>query len=84
MRYNINNDDKTRRKIVKKSNNIRLTDIRKERCYTQAYLAELLGVTQSTVAMWESGATVPAMKRIIALAELFGKTVDEICACFRT
>lgn len=56
---------------------------RKERHYTQEYLAKLLGVGQSTVACWETGRSIPSMKNIIALAELFGVTVDDICACLK-
>lgn len=56
---------------------------RKEHHYTQEYLAELLGVAQSTVAGWETGRSSPSMKRIIALAALYGVTVDDICACIK-
>ena len=60
-----------------------ISKLRKERHYTQEYLAKRLGVSQSTVSGWEAGRVVPAMKNIIALANLFGKTVDDICACIK-
>ena len=60
-----------------------ISTLRKERHYTQEYLAKRLGVSQTTVSGWEAGRVVPAMKNIIALANLFGKTVDDICACFK-
>lgn len=60
-----------------------LVTMRKDRLYTQAYLARQLGVTQSTVAMWETGKVVPSMKNILALADLYGVTVDDICSCIK-
>ena len=66
---------------MKKGKSIRVADFRKARCYTQAHLAKLLGVTQSTVAMWETGKVIPSMKNIISLAKVLGVTVDDICAC---
>lgn len=60
-----------------------LVTMRKDRLYTQAYLAQQLGVTQSTVAMWETGKVVPSMKNILALAALYGVTVDDICSCIK-
>ena len=51
---------------------------RTQRKWTQAELAERLGVERSTVAKWESGASQPQAAHLIALAEAFGCTVDEL------
>ncbi len=68
---------------MKKRKCICIADIRRARCYTQRYLASLLGVTQSTVAMWETGKVIPSMKNLIALAEVLNVTVDDICALIK-
>ena len=56
----------------------RIRAYRKERKWTQEELAEKIGVERSAVAKWESGKIQPQAAHLIALAELFGCTVDEI------
>lgn len=68
---------------MKKGKCICIADMRRARCYTQSYLAARLGVTQSTVAMWETGKVIPSMKNLIALAEVLNVTVDDICASIK-
>ena len=43
---------------------------------TQENLAEKLGVSRQAVAKWERGETLPDIENCIALAEIFGVTVD--------
>lgn len=45
---------------------------------TQFDLSLLLGVSQSAVAKWETGKTVPAMKHLKKLSEIFNCTIDEL------
>jgi len=45
---------------------------------TQAQVAEALGIQQSAVAQWESGETKPRADKLLALAKLFGCTIDEL------
>ena len=45
---------------------------------TQFDLAKLLGVSRSTVAMWENGTNTPPTNILIKLADLFGCTIDEL------
>ena len=45
---------------------------------TQAEVASHVGVGQSAVAMWETGETLPRASNLIALAKLFGCTMDEL------
>lgn len=54
------------------------TEMRKNHGYTQVKLAELLGVDQSTVSLWESGKTAPNRKTASRLAAIFECTVDEL------
>ena len=56
----------------------RIQEYRKQKKWTQEELARRLGVERSAVAKWESGKSQPQAARLIALAEIFGCTVDEI------
>ena len=56
----------------------RIQEYRKQRKWTQKELADRLGVERSAVAKWESGKSQPQAVRLVALAEIFGCTVDEI------
>ncbi len=56
----------------------RIQEYRKQKKWTQEELAKRLGVERSAVAKWESGKSQPQAARLIALAEIFGCTIDEI------
>jgi len=53
---------------------------RKARKLTQLKVAELIGVTSSSVTQWETGKTVPTDENLLRLAEVYGLTVEEIAA----
>jgi len=61
---------------------IRLGDniktFRKERKMTQEQLAEALGVTVGAVYKWESKASMPEIRLLLELADLFGTSVDAL------
>ncbi len=44
----------------------------------QTDLARMLKIGQSTVAMWETGETMPRTDKLPALAEVLGCTIDEL------
>lgn len=46
--------------------------------YTQEQLAEKIGVTRQAVAKWENGSTVPDISNCMALAELYGVSLDDL------
>ena len=54
--------------------------LRKQHSFTQEQLAEALGVTTGAVYKWESGQSVPEVKLIMALADLFETSVDTLSA----
>ena len=56
----------------------RLKQLRKEKGLTQVTLAETLGVSKGTVAMWETGKRMPGFDMLTRLSELFDKRVDYI------
>ena len=45
---------------------------------TQQGLADELGVSQSTVAMWETQKSLPRTDKLPALAKILGCTIDDL------
>lgn len=45
---------------------------------TQEFVAERLGVSRQAVSKWESGTSDPKTSNLLALAKLYGVTVEEI------
>ena len=72
------------KKTVKKA----LAEVLKEYRYsckmTQEFVADSLGVSRQAVSKWESGASEPTMSNLIALAKLYGTTVEEIVSQVRS
>ena len=56
----------------------RLRSLRKKCGYTQVSLAETLGVSKGTVAMWETGKRTPDFEILIRLSDLFDVRTDYI------
>ena len=56
----------------------RLKSLRKKCGYTQVSLAETLGVSKGTVAMWETGKRTPDFGTLIRLSDLFDVRTDYI------
>ena len=44
---------------------------------TQEFVAESLGVSRQAVSKWESGTSDPSTSNLLALAKLFGVSVEE-------
>ena len=51
---------------------------RTSRSYTQEYVAEAVGVSRQAVSKWENGAADPSTANLMALAKLYGLSVDEL------
>lgn len=45
---------------------------------SQRKLADMLGVSQSTVAMWEIGRNLPSLRLFLKLADILNCTTDEL------
>jgi transcriptional regulator with XRE-family HTH domain len=56
----------------------RLKLLRKKNGYTQVSLAEKLGVSKGTVAMWETGKRTPDFETLCTLSDLFDVRIDYI------
>lgn len=57
-------------------NNLKL--FRKKHGYTQEQVAEKIGVSRQAVAKWEKGEALPDIENILALADIYGVTVDAL------
>lgn len=55
-----------------------LKECRKRKGYTQYELAELVGVSQSAIAQFELGSSLPNIKTAVRLAETLGVTCEEL------
>ena len=53
---------------------------RKKRRMTQAELASCIGVNRTTVTKWETGQSVPSIKNLRKLSQVFYCTLDELVA----
>ncbi|HGK7331348.1 TPA: helix-turn-helix transcriptional regulator [Streptococcus suis] len=54
----------------------RLRELRKERKLTQEKLASEIGTTQLSISKWESGKYGISSKKVLALADYFGVSVE--------
>lgn len=55
---------------------LKCRELRKERAISQRQLADRLGISRSTVAMWETGASRPDSQSLKTLSDLFGVSID--------
>ena len=55
-----------------------LRRLRKAKDIKQEALAEAMNVSRQTVSKWENGTAMPGFKKLNALAEYFGVTMDEL------
>lgn len=57
---------------------MRLKELRLLRNLTQDELAKSLKIRRSTVAMWESGKSMPRSDKLQQLAEILGCSIDDL------
>ena len=63
---------------LKKTLGEALKSHRTDRKMTQEFVAESLGVSRQAVSKWENGTADPSTSKLIALAKLFGVSVEEL------
>ena len=56
----------------------KLHDLRRQKGYTQAEVAEKLNVSFQAVSLWERGETCPDIDNIVALADLYSVSTDAL------
>lgn len=57
---------------------MRLRELRTAKKLTQAKLANILGVSRTTVTMWETGASQPDNSTLLQIATILETSVDEL------
>lgn len=70
--------ERTGKKYMKIKIAENIKTLRKQHSFTQEQLSEALGVTVSAVYKWESGQSVPEVKMLMELADLFEISVDTL------
>lgn len=55
-----------------------LRNLRREKDYSQEYLAERMNVSRQTISKWENGSAMPDLKRLTELAEIFEVSMDTL------
>lgn len=55
-----------------------ISNLRKEKGWTQKEMASYLGVSDKAISKWETGKSLPDMGILIPVSELLGITVDEL------
>ena len=58
--------------------NLRLRELREAKVLSQRKVADGIGVTPATVALWELGMRNLSMRNLIALANLLDCTIDQL------
>lgn len=58
----------------------RLKSLRLQSEYSQEQLAEMLNVSRQAITKWETAAGLPDIENIIAIANLFDVSIDELLA----
>lgn len=53
---------------------------RESKNLTQQYIANELGISRTSVAMWEAGEAMPRADKLPELARILGCTIDELFA----
>lgn len=56
----------------------KLIELRKQRGWSQETLADYLDVSRQAVSKWEAGRATPDVPKLIAIAELFNVSLDEL------
>ena len=56
----------------------RLSDLRRAHGLSQDTVAEHLGIARQSVSKWERGETTPDSENLIALAQLYGTSLDDL------
>lgn len=57
---------------------MQIRKLRRSKGLTQKQLADEIGVTRTTVAMWESGSSYPRTDLLPKIAALLGCTIDDL------
>lgn len=78
IRYLKSGEIRKEKSLIKKSLGEVLKQHREECKMTQEFVAEAIGVSRQAVSKWENGTSDPSTSNLIALANLFQISVQEL------
>ena len=78
LKYLRSGEVRQEKNAVKASLGEVLRKYRTERNMTQEFVAESLGVSRQAVSKWEKGISDPSTSNLLALAKLYGVSVEEL------
>ena len=78
LKYLRSGEVRQEKNAVKASLGEVLWKYRTERKMTQEFVAESLGVSRQAVSKWEKGVSDPSTSNLLALAKLYGISVEEL------
>lgn len=56
----------------------KLVDLRKEKCLSQAELAEAINVSRQAISRWEVGSAIPSADNLMWLSKFYEVSMDEL------
>lgn len=78
LKYLKSNEVRKEKTVMKRSLGETLKFHRSRCKMTQEFVAEAIGVSRQAVSKWEKGDSDPSTSNLLALAKLYGISVDEI------
>ena len=77
-------NDKISVTLINQEGEMQFKELRKQAGATQVALAKKLGITQSALAMWETGKSKPKTADIPKIASVLNVPVECVLECFTT
>lgn len=77
-KYNSSREVREEKRVVRKSLAEALRENRVRCKMTQEFVSETLGVSRQAVSKWENGTSDPSTSNLIALANLYGISAEEL------
>lgn len=77
-KYNNSKEVREEKRVVRKSLSEALRENRIRCKMTQEFVSETLGVSRQAVSKWENGTSDPSTSNLIALANLYGISAEEL------
>ena len=78
VKYINSKDNRVEKNFVRETLGNKLKEHRLRCKMTQEFVAEALGVSRQAVSKWENGASDPSTSNLIAAANLFGISLEEL------
>lgn len=78
LKYSKSNTIRKEKEMICQSLGETLKEYRTHCKMTQEFVAEAVGVSRQAVSKWENGSSDPSTSNLLALAKLFGVSVEEL------